>query len=223
MSISRREMERRWSIFKASVNNCSLIVEANGVRLDLLRSGVEFGKTIGVSVPVKSDWWIYVDESRKAVMRFQRLIKFVDKEELALRFTTNDIDIMAPPGTTDDEIAQYQKFGFIIAATIGYIVIVSAVYTTTTYLFTKNEKLAEQVNNQIYLNEVNFGKHKDPEVRQRWQQLKTDKNFQPKKSVIKSLTDGITDLGDFLKEKTGMGLTIAVPIIALLLLWKFKR
>lgn len=223
MTLSRREMERRWSLFKTAVKNSELIVEANGVRLDLLKSGIDFGKSIGSPVPHKKDWWEYVDASRVAVDRFNRLIKLVDIDELALQFTAKDIDIMAPPGTTDDELVQYQQLGFILAATIGYIIVVSAVYATTTYLIEENEKLAEQVNNQIYLNETAFGNHKDPQVKQQWQTLKKTKNFQPKKSVIQSLTDGIQDLGDFVKEKTGAGLGIAVPIIALVLLWKFRK
>lgn len=210
-------MERRWKLFKTATRNLELLTESNGIRLNLMQAAVDFGSQNGITVSHNPEDLKYVDVTRKFVNRSKRLIDAVELEELALRFTHNDIDIMAPPGTTSDEIAQYQSLDFFIVATITYVVVWSSIYAATTYALDHSEKLATTNNNQIYKNDMNFGTHKDPQIRQRWKEMKKEKDFQPKKSIIGDLMDGIQGLGDFMKKKAGMGLVIAVPVIAALL------
>lgn len=76
------------------------------------------------------------DDIKKLTENFNRLSRVMAKVELGtygVRFVGDDIDIMAPPNITDDELAidRWQGFGLVLTVIVIGALVVSAIWGTS--------------------------------------------------------------------------------------------
>lgn len=181
----------------------------------MARTAVLFGLEVAQPLFADPQWWDKLSLSQKAVSRSKRLITAVEANILGLRFTKDDIDILAPPGMTDDEVAEYQSLGWFLL--VAGIVVIYGVYKYTSWLLDENEDLATKLNNVLYAADSNFCADSKSAVCSLWLKKKQSQGFDKKKSAIEKLESGIKKIGEVAKTGIGVGLAIAIPLLA----WSF--
>lgn len=220
--MTRDEQQRRWDLYKESIRNNDLIVQANGIRERMCRVASAFANANGIIFPLDATIFEKLELSKKSVNRAKRLIDAVEKEVLGLRFTKDDIDIMAPPGMTDDEIAEYQNMGWILI--VAGIVVVTGVIAHSLWVQSENDKLRDQMDNVLYAADGKFCKDPASDLCQKWLEKKKAEQFEPRKGTIAAIESGITNVAEKLKKgaKTiTSGLKIGLMVGIPLLLWSW--
>lgn len=216
--MSPREQQRRWAYLKAAVRNAELIMEANGIRADMARTAIDFGKKYSVSLPHNPDIFQKQDILRKGINRIKKLIDAAESEKLGVRFTKQDIDIMALPEMTDDEIAEYHNLGFVFVL-VGVAIIVGAVGYA--YMVDgENKNLRTDFNQLLNTYDLHYCADPTSDMCKNYQDTKVDHNFVAKAGTIDQLEKGVKDLGKFIAENAGTGIAIAVAVGMIAYAWK---
>lgn len=210
--MTRAEQQRRWDKFKHLRRNCELLVNANVLRASMARSAVEFGIQYKQPILVNPDLWQKLDLSIKSVNRSNRLITGVENEKLGVRFTKDDIDILAPKTMSEGEIEEYKQLGWIIIV-VGVVVLAAGI-AYTWWVTDENEKLKTEYNNILVASDQKFCADPNSAICKAWIERKNKENFAQKKSTIEKLESGITDFVDTAKKGVGAGLAVAIALIA---------
>lgn len=210
--MNREEQQKQWDRYKKSVKNNELIVEANAIRSKMAMVAMNYAGQHQIHLPYNSEWDAKLALLRKALNRSKRLIDAVASETLGIRFVGDDIDIMAPAGMSDDEIAEYQTLGWILIA-VG-IVVVASVIAHSLWVQKQNEELRVKFNNLLYVADNKFCANPESNICKNWINRKKQENFTARKGTIEMLEDGIVSIGQTIKKGAGIGLMIAIPLLA---------
>lgn len=152
------------------------------------------------------------------IEKLKKMISDVEDERLGVRFTKDDIDIMAPIDWNEDQIAEYSLGAFWIIAT--GIVVASAVIAYGRWLYEREQEATKDYNRVLNVVDNKFCNDPNSAICRTWTNLKKLQNFEPKKTTIKILEDGISSAVQSVKDtvqsvKTSaiIGLAIAIPLI----------
>lgn len=212
---------KTWESFKAVAKRSDLEIRAAMLRFKQVQTLHRFLTERGM--PIWFDVEQLAAEARFVYNRNERIKKCIEQVELGrfgLRFERGEIDIMAPPGTTSDEIAPYQFRGFpiiIIGAVVAYAIIeIIADQRQKAYdTYRKASNIVAHGDEQLCA---------DPNSQQcrDWEAVKAENNFEEQNSNIGGLFDDAkewpTTVKNWLKGAAG-GLAIAAIAVAAFLLW----
>lgn len=124
-----RVIDSKWKKAKDLATAFNMKVNALGQRAKNIMEAHEIAAEKGITIPGISDWLIGVQDLQSREVRVARVIADVMTGRLGLRRServSGDIDVMARPGTTDDELAQY-SFGGWVLIVIGVVVVLGLV------------------------------------------------------------------------------------------------
>jgi hypothetical protein len=149
--------------------------------------------------------------------RIQRAIHAVERLELGVRFENGDVDIIAPPWYTKEQIESY-NLGWIIPVVIGVALIIGLaariikVEMDFDDLAKKQKQLIAAADQAICANP------QDPRCDE-WKQEKQRSGFTKTESTIDQIKKGLSEFGKVVTKGAGIGLMIAIPLLA----WSFLK
>lgn len=204
--------DRLWRKFLHEANNVDLLTQANTIRAQMVLTALEFGVMVKQPLTVNPESLAKIDQLNKANNRNHRLISGVEIKKLGLRFSADDFDILASQGLSADEIAEYQALGWIPIA-IG-VVILSSALMYMGFLTQENENLKAEYNKLLNTADSKFCALPNSATCQAWNQTKQTENFEQKKTAIEKLESGVSDFVDTIKKGAGVGIAVAIALIA---------
>ena len=226
MSIGRKttaKERRKWLDFKDKVKALSLEVSANRLTLANLHTVERFAEEHKIDILTVSDADKKLDMIIKAAKRLEKWIRLVDDGILGIRFKDGDFDIMAPQGTTDDQLVEYQSFSgwpFVIA--IGVIVFVSAVFYTM-MIRDENDKLRKDFNRVIYDAESRFCAVPGSPACEAWLQKREDSGYNENLSLMDEIKLQLKTIGKGAAKGAGILLLVGIPALILYLTTRKKE
>jgi hypothetical protein len=203
-------IDQKWSQAKTLSNALNLRSNALVSRSEILYDAYLILDLNDIAVPEIMQWINAVSDLQSRDIRIQRTIGDVELERLGLRESGDDIDIMAPPGTTDDELSQYRDLGWIPIA-IGVVVVIGVLamlyheHQEANELRKKYKPLYDLANDKL---------RGDPQ----WEEKKRSVEFARRKSTWERLETAAKSLVGGAK----IGIAIAIPI-AILVLWSWLK
>ena len=211
-STETARIDIKWKKAKKQAESLNLRLNALNERYKILSDAMMIAASSGISlsnlIPWFDDYKSLQDDDRK----LQRIIAGVETGKLGLRLssqTSNDIDVLAPSGTPDDEIADY-NMGWILIA-IGVVVAVGLVA-----IFAYKTAKANQLKTQ-YLPLYNYCNKRlagDPEWESKKRGVFTER---------KSTWERLEKAADRIVGGASTGLMIAIPIMGLILISWLKK
>lgn len=156
--------------------------------------------------------------------RLKKAIGAVEMEKFGLRFRGGEIDIMAPPGTTSDEIAPYQLSGWFII--IAGVVVVYAVIEIIADQRQRAYDTYRKASNIVTHGDAQLCSDPTSQTCADWQQVKEENNFEEQNGSIAGLFDEAESWPDKVinfSKNVGIGIGIAAVIVAGVMLWQRKN
>jgi len=148
-------------------------------------------------------------ELETKVSRMRELIRRVEDRDLSLQFRAGDIDIV-------DSSQNLDGWPIILAGVVIAAGIIAALY----YYKSEADDLRPKYNRLLTATDRVFCKEGSPDTCAEWKQYKRDSGYTQRKSLADKIGDG---LGKTVGAGSRWGLTIAIPLIALLLLYRGRR
>lgn len=200
-------IDTKWEESRKLANALNMRINALGIRAKNLIDARQISERSGILLPGIDDWLLNVQGKQALDARIQRTISGVLTGDLGLRRSEQkpgDIDVMAPPGTTNDQLTQYQ-FGWILIV-IG----VAVVFGLVSGLLHEHKQASElrKVYKPLYdiCNQKLAG---NPE----WEAKKGEVEFKSRQSTWEKLEKGASKL----LSGSQIGLVIAIPVVAMIL------
>lgn len=134
-----------------------------------------------------------------------RTITHVNSRRLGVRTSANgaDIDLMAPAGTTGDEIQG--MFGGVLIIAIGVVVVVGIVASAIVAL---NEAVKINARARALVTEADRLLSSDPIRRQEWAEIKDRENWRAEEGIIERLSR----TGESFFGKIGIGIAAGIAL-----------
>lgn len=206
------KQKRLWRDYKRNVENIDLRLQANAVRIQMCYAALDFGNRAGAPIAFDTQAFDKHFMLVKAVNRAKRLIDAVENEKLGLRFAHGDIDIMAPPDMTADQIAEYHLMGFVLIA-VGVVVIAGIIATQIVW---NNESLkqTDQFNRLLKTADNKYCADPASPTCAAWLNRKKAEGFKQKKNIIERIEGGIKGVVSSATSGLGIGIALAIPLAA---------
>jgi hypothetical protein len=212
---------RQWSSFKQVAKRTNLEVRATSLEVQNLSLLVGFTKS--KNVPFAVDLPAIVAEFKQINTRNERLKEAILQVELGafgLRFTKNDIDILAPPGTSDDIVTKHQ-LGWLVYAIgitigIGVIAYMAALRHQNAELNAKVSSLVDEGDSLLCA---------DPNSAQcqEWTETKQKERFDARENLIDSITGQAQGLPDAVVKIGGALTGVLIPIAVIVGAWAWAK
>jgi hypothetical protein len=216
---------RTWLSIKDVAKRCDIEIRAMQERFKQVQIYHAF--CTSKNLPITFDARALSSEALQVYDRNERLKKAigaVELEKFGLRFRGNEVDIMAPPGTTGDEIGPYQLTGWPIII-VGVVVVYAVI-----------EIIADQRQRayDTYRKASNIVEHGDAQLCADptsqtcadWRAVKAENSFEEQNGNIAGLFDEAKDWPEKVKnwfKAAGSGIAFAAVIVAGYLLWERKK
>lgn len=201
-------IDAKWQRAKKLGAALNMRVNALGKRAQNMIDARMIAGEKGIEIPGLDDWLMGVQRQQAKEVRIARAIADVMTGRLGLRKSIQvpgDIDIMAPPGTNEDELSEY-SFGWVLIV-VGVVVAVGVIAALW------HEHTEAQKSRNFYrplYQECNRRLAGDPE----WEAKKQSREWALRKTTWDRLEDGANKLMGGVK----IGLAIAIPLAALVLM-----
>jgi hypothetical protein len=216
---------KTWESFKGVAHRADLETRAAMIRFNQVKLLYEFQMTH--DLPVTFDQEQLSREARLIYDRNERIKKAIEQVELGnfgLRFRANEMDIMAPSGTSGDMIAPYQFSGwfvFIAGVVVAYAIIeIIADQRQRAYdTYRKCTNIIEHGDEQLCA---------DPSSQTctDWRRVKIENDIEEQNGNIAGLFNEAKNWPEKVKnwlKAAGSGIAIAAVIVAGFLLWQRKN
>lgn len=192
---------------------------SNIVRAENVKIISAFGVRKGLLLPSISA----VDAKRLVAVvaefaQIQRGIQAVDRLELCVKFQNGDIDIMAPPWYTKEQIASYNLSGWFVPIIIG-IAALAGLIGRLYDIEKENNELAAKYDAVLKASEKRICDNPDSAECKEWQKEKEPSGYVKNEGIIGQIAGSISDFGKTAKKGVGIGLAIAIPLLA----WSYLR
>lgn len=219
---SLTEQSKRWNHYKELAANCGRIARSNEIRAQMCDIALKFAMRRNVPIPFVGDIFERTEQIVKLSSRQKRHIDWVEDGTLGLWFTKDrDIDIMAYPNSTSDEIANYKSLGAWQLIALG-IVIVAGAIGFAYYMYKRSERDRNEYNRLLtYMDRKFCADPSDPNCAQ-WEEEKRENDFGEKKTLLQEIDAGITSVTGKIGTGLGVGLALALPLAALVLAKRSK-
>lgn len=211
---------RQWEKFLRDTDRVGRKILANSARSMMATRLTQFATKRGIDIPA-----IDPADEKKLVQvandwrNIKRAIAHVENYDLGLRFRDGEIDIMAPPNYTPEQIAAMNLSGWFIPIVVG-IVVVGGIVIRMLQLDEENDRLQANYDAMIAASEKRICADPGSADCKAWQVEKTETDYNQKASLIDEIKNSLSSVGQTAKTGIGVGLAIAVPLIAWMVLRK---
>jgi hypothetical protein len=158
---------------------------------------------------------------REGVQRLKKWISLVEHGTLGLSFDRGDINIVAPPGTNEDEIAKYQFGGWFIF--LAGVLIVGAIVAYTAQLRQQTRMLAERVEQIRHDAGSKFCSDKNSPICHAWLKRARERDYVDNESTIDKIKRNLTEAGQIIKTGFRGGLVLLIPVLAIWALYSGSK
>jgi len=213
-----------WQSFKAVAKRADLEIRATQLTVEQLAVISAFYKSKNMPPMPIGPLLAKAAEIHRKNERLKEVIIAVELEKLGLRFEDGDIDIMAPPGTNSDVIAQYQLNGLpiiIVGIAVGVAIIayIAALRQQNAEVFSKLSALKDDAESMLCA---------EPSSAQctEWKIAKESAGYDRRENAIDQVSEAAENLPDTVKKLAmgaGIGIAVAVLGAAAYLLWNKKN
>lgn len=212
---------RQWESFKTVAKRADLEIRATGLEVQNLALAVQFAKSKNIPINVDMPQIIaQTQDIAKINKRLKEAIIGVEVEDLGLRFSNNDIDIMAPAGASPDMVNKYE-LGWIVIA-VG-IVIGMSIIAYMAALRQQNAELHAKVS--VLVDETDTMLCADPnsDLCKEWTETKQRERFLERQNLIDSLTQDAAGLPDAVVKIGGALTGVLIPIAIIAIAWAWSK
>lgn len=169
----------------------------------------------GLTVPsIPSDLVVLLTDRAAKLQTIQKAIQAVERLELGIQFKNGDIDIVAPTWYTKEQTQDYTLglwplilAGLAIVLIVGLsarlITIEDDFYQTSKKLKTQTKKIDDEL-----------CKNPNDPLCQKWSAIKKETEYVKTEGTIDQITRGLSEFGKTVKKGAGIGLAIAIPLLA---------
>jgi hypothetical protein len=211
--------QKKWDDFVTRAEKVKRLTFANVLRAENAKIISAFAARRGLTLPTVSP----VDQKRLVAVvaefaRIQRGIQAVERLELCVKFQNGEIDIMAPPWYTKEQIASYNLSGWFVPIIIG-IAALAGLIGRLYDIEQENTELAAKYDAVLKASEKRICDNPNSAECQEWQKEKEPTGYVKNVGVIDQIAGSISDFGKTAKKGIGIGLAIAVPLLA----WSYLR
>lgn len=211
----------RWAKFTDQMDRCGRLIWANSARSMQLAQLLAAGSRFGISLLSmrKADEKKLLDSATEW-KRIKKASGLVESYELGLQFFADgEISIVAPSNYTKEQIQALNLSGWFIPIAIG-IVVIGGVVGRMLLVESENKRLADAYDTMIKASEARICADPSSSACKSWQVEKDSTDYASRKSLIEEITDGLSEVGATIKGGMGIGLALAVPLIAWMVLKK---
>ena len=210
--------EQKWAKLQLIAQAVNLYTLANTYATENLAREVALLHSHGIQTPDIDQHIISVGKMIKQDERFQRIISAVIIGDLGLRNTPTDLDVMAKPGTPAEELLQYQDLGYVWFV-IGVVVVFGAI-ALGTHFFSESVKISKR--DKLHKKFIEKTACADPnsQLCQDWKALRQSPAYTSTESIWESASKKAIKAGKLIAKGFSIGVAIAIPIAAFLLLKK---
>lgn len=212
---------RQWGKVVKSATALNMRNKALGFRAKNLIDIFNIARQGGVDLPRVTEYLQAIHTEQDLDRKIQLAIGAVMTHDLGIRFRGGDIDIMAPPGTSDDELAQYQGLGVVLILT-GIVVVASIAWTLA--------KRHDQVKliQAKYIPLIRYCENvicADPtsDMCRKYMQHKQSIDFKSREYAARQSENGADTIMNTLHTGVKWGIAIAIPLIVIFLSSAIKK
>lgn len=207
-----QRVDAKWKKAKKQASALNLRVNALGERFKILSDAIVIGAASEIQLPNLLPWINDFKQLQQDDQRLQKIVADVELGKIGLRESEQkpgDIDVMAPPGTSEDELIDY-NIGWVLIA-IGVVVAIGLVA-----IFAYKTAKANQLRDK-YLPLYNYCDQK----------LSGNPEWESKKQSVfkerKTTWERLENAANRIVGGASTGLALAIPAVALgLMLWLKK-
>lgn len=203
----------KWDKLVKIARAINLRTQAAALGVRNVAAAVGIAQQHGIDLPESTAQISTVQQLQQKDVKFQNIMGAVEVEDLGVRFKGGDLDIMAFPGTTDDELIQYQGLG-LVGIVIG-VVIVSGAIAFGAHFFMESTKIAkrnkalERRNDELLTGEA----------LEDWQEFKASPEYTDNQSLYDDMMEAADEAGDIIRTGSQWGIALAIPLA----LWMFFK
>lgn len=212
MTEATQKQVAKFEKFKKIGSAINKYAKAAKMRGETIAEGIRIGRDNGVSLPDAVAFISEVQNFQETDRKLQLIISAVLVGDLGIRDSSrnNDLDIMAPSGTTDDELMQYQ-LGSITAIVIGVVVLYGAI-TVAYSQYQRAERIkAKYTEAKAYVDNRLCADPSSPQCAE-WKAFKSS----PSQTERESFWDNLEKLAKRIAESviggTKWGLIVGIPL-----------
>jgi hypothetical protein len=196
----------KWDKLVKIARAINLRTQAAAVGARNISAAVDIGRQHGITLPGSAEQLADVADLQERDDKLQHIIGAVEMEELGLRFTRGDIDIMALPGATDEELAQYRGFG-LVGIIIGIVIVAGAIALGVHFFMestkiAKRNKILERRNDELLSGQALTD----------WQQYRQSVAYTDNQSFYEDLMETADEAGKIIRTSSQWGIALAIPL-----------
>jgi hypothetical protein len=219
MLISERQAtsveKKKWDEVLRLAEQLKRYTYANVLRDENFKLISVFSARYGVQIPLMTaDEIKRLNRNIEAFKRIYKAIQAVERLELGIYFAEDDVVIVAPSWYTSDQIASYQLSGWPFVLIAAGVAIVAGVIGYIHRLQSDNEELSSRYDAVLQASEKRICSDPTSAACQAWKKEKEPKAIKENEGIIASLTSGIAEIGQTAKKGLGIGLALAIPLLA---------
>ena len=215
-----------WQSYQAVARRLDLEVKTMMLELEQLKTLHDFKTRKGLTVnfdpiQIAADAKTVFDKNEK----LKTVIFAINTNELGLRFRGNELDVMAPAGTTDDQITPYHLSAALLVIVIG-VVVATSIIAYMAALRQQNYELHRKVSTLVDVGDSMLCADSSSPQCEEWKQEKEREGWNRRENVIdqtKQQLAGLPDKVKTLAQGLGIGFAVAAVAVAGFLLWDKKK
>lgn len=219
LTTAERRKVDGWLKSVERLDRASFLVDLHVVQYAV---ALDFGKKMGIALPGIGDIAEKSKLLRLAINRAKRWAVLLKSGALGVQFSEGDFSILAPPGTSDDVIADYKSMGMIVAFVVGAIVAVGVI-AYVALLESHNTTLVKRIETLRYDAGAKFCDDPNSVICQTWLQREKAEGYKQTEGKIESVKKWLSGAAESAKTGLGWGIAIAIPLVLIWLSGKVGR
>ncbi len=212
----------KWEKAKKIAWAVNQMTKAAMMRAETISEGIRIGRANGVDLPAAIAFISEVQNLQQTDVKLQNIISAVETGELGIRDSnqSGDIDVMAHPGTPDEQLIQYNLGGIITVIVIGVIVVYGLATTAYSQYHRANRIKAKYEESKEYCGERL--KELSPTAYQNWLTFLRSPSQTARESVWDDIEAAAKSALKVGLSSLQIGLIIGIPLAAYYLFGRQK-
>jgi hypothetical protein len=209
-----------WRIFERrikAVKAYTTLITAKTAQIDI---ALIFGAQAGVPIPmISADLVDRQMLSEKATKKWSTLHAAIMAEQLGIQLRNNDLDIVASPTMTADQVAYFQTLGiaplvWLVGGAICLLGGLAAIWKT----MTENENLVDDFNALLLETDQRYCSVPNSDLCRAWLRRKNDQDYRSQETIVKKAKNEIAAIGSGIGSGISTGIGLLFPVLAFFLL-----
>ncbi len=215
-----------WRTFERRVKAVQWYQSLIAARAAQIDWALWFGGQAGVSLPpISPDLVDRLARAQKQNDKWIILYNAVLAEQLRIQQRGDDLDLVASPTMSADQVAYFQTLGIApIVWLIGGAIVITSIAAAIWATIVENKKLVSDFNLLLAETDKRYCSVPNSDLCRAWLARKNDQDYRAKETIAKKAQREITSIGSGIGSGLSTGLGIAIPIAALFFLsWVVKH